>query len=372
MKTVLHFKGSEYDFVEDLAFQSKDGARVVEANEEWSPGQNIYLIIVLGFKNSQLAGVDWFPQPRRLEITFCSNRPSQIFKVDISSGKYGNRCLRKNFTSLPTQPRYHSGSDTIIYLSSLAYGPHHKEQKISTITSDETVGQISSLVQHRAKVAYTNLRVKSGLDLMFWILVCGVSLTRPDQLFIGRLSLRAPSNSNQASLIFPKNPSKKNPLGSSRIVRHGGPNTAVSTDQFKLRRVAGQLPCIDWIRIDVQEVLNATVKMIKKYFEFLDKELGLVPRFLSGRLNSQSCDWASMFPITDIADWTIAESNLGNGSELEKLVEPKTFSKMWELSLHQICQAGESCYFAACGENLPLRASSSVDRILSSLATSME
>jgi hypothetical protein len=79
-----------------------------------------------------------------------------------------------------------------------------------------------------------------------------------------------------------------------------------------------------------------------------------------------------MFPITDIADWTIAESNLGNGSELEKLVEPKTFSKMWELSLHQICQAGESCYFAACGENLPLRASSSVDRILSSLATSME
>jgi acylaminoacyl-peptidase len=40
---------------------------------------------------------------------------------------------------------------------------------------------------------------------------------------------------------------------------------------------------------------------------------------------------ATMFPITDIADWTIVESQLGQGRELEKLLNPGTLSRMWEM-----------------------------------------
>ena len=36
------------------------------------------------------------------------------------------------------------GSDIIIYLLSLAYGPHHKEQKITSISPDGTIRQIES------------------------------------------------------------------------------------------------------------------------------------------------------------------------------------------------------------------------------------
>jgi len=42
-------------------------------------------------------------------------------------------------------------------------------------------------------------------------------------------------------------------------------------------------------------------------------------------------DMATMFPITDIADWTIVESQLGQGGELEKLLNPGTLSRMWEM-----------------------------------------
>jgi acylaminoacyl-peptidase len=124
LKTILYFQGSEYEFVEDWGeqlvgksqpviclfkvnwepFQSEDGVRILEASDEWSPGQVrhyfsvLFFIIISSFSgfiqlvwcsNSQLAGVAWFHQPRRLGIIYCSNRPSQIFKVDISSGKYG-------------------------------------------------------------------------------------------------------------------------------------------------------------------------------------------------------------------------------------------------------------------------------------------
>nr|CAH0109618.1 unnamed protein product [Daphnia galeata] len=91
-----------------------------------------------------------------------------------------------------------------------------------------------------------------------WILVCGVSLTRPDQIFIGHKpgaypmdmpdsltgNKELPSTQSlvadvvsfkvegdmeyEASLIFPKNPSKKTPLV---VAPHGDPHS-VSTDQF--------------------------------------------------------------------------------------------------------------------------------------------
>ena len=43
-------------------------------------------------------------------------------------------------------------------------------------------------------------------------------------------------------------------------------------------------------------------------------------------------DIASMFPITDIADWTIVEVGAGDGSELEKMLTPETLSRMWQSS----------------------------------------
>lgn len=100
---------------------------------------------------------------------------------------------------------------------------------------------------------------------------------------------------------------------------------------------------------DVQEVHNATLQMLEKH-EFLDKETvflfggshgGFLVTHLSGQYpdfyravstRNPVIDIATMFPITDITDWTIVESGLGDGSELEKLLEPKTLTRMWEVS----------------------------------------
>lgn len=101
---------------------------------------------------------------------------------------------------------------------------------------------------------------------------------------------------------------------------------------------------------DVQEVHHATAQMVEKHSEVLDKELvflfggshgGFLVTHLSGQYpdfyravstRNPVIDMASMFPITDIADWTIVESGLGDGSELENLLEPQSFSRMWEFS----------------------------------------
>ena len=189
-------------------------------------------------------------------------------------------------------------------------------------------------------------------------------------------------------MIYPKNPTKKTPL---ILAPHGGPHVA-STDQFKLEvyffsQLGNKIQNVAHISLcllhclfqgyavllfnfrgsigfgekalhsllgkvgeqDVQEVHNATVKMIEKH-DFLDKELvflfggshgGFLVTHLSGQYpdfykavstRNPVIDMASMYPITDIADWTIVESKLGDGSELEKLLEPQTFSRMWEMS----------------------------------------
>lgn len=110
--------------------------------------------------NQHLYGVAWHHNhPRRLGLIYCSNRPSQIFKLDITSNKYGSLLqtpilfflfvlLFTSFvdwfglkTKTAASPRYNSVSDMAVYLTSIAYGPHHKEQKIVTISSDGTVRQ---------------------------------------------------------------------------------------------------------------------------------------------------------------------------------------------------------------------------------------
>lgn len=100
---------------------------------------------------------------------------------------------------------------------------------------------------------------------------------------------------------------------------------------------------------DVQEVHNTTLQMLEKH-DFLDREIvflfggshgGFLVTHLSGQYpdfyravstRNPVIDIATMFPITDITDWTIVESGLGDGSELEKLLEPETLKRMWELS----------------------------------------
>uniref|UniRef100_A0A0P5PDY1 acylaminoacyl-peptidase n=1 Tax=Daphnia magna TaxID=35525 RepID=A0A0P5PDY1_9CRUS len=450
--------GTEYDFVEDWGeqlvgksqpviciykvnwepFQSEDAVRILEASDEWSPGQLVWC------SNEHLAGVAWYHQPRRLGIIYCSNRPSQIFKVDVSSGKYDWFGLKRNTAA---SPRHHAESNTLVYLTSLAYGPHHKEQQIAIISPDGTVQQVhsdsSESYQGMYNQSFPERCWSSDGKLVFFttpckssvqsyalvldsfkvhklslpdgctgsvvldvfqdlILVCGVSLTRPDQLFIGRfdparvneapIQWKGLSGNNvlpsahslatdvlsfkpeddmeyEASLVFPKNASKKTPL---IVVPHGGPH-AVSTDQFKsevyffsqlgyavlfvnyrgstgfgeksLYSLLGKVGVQD-----VQEVHHATVQMVEKHSEVLDKELvflfggshgGFLVTHLSGQYpdfyravstRNPVIDMASMFPITDIADWTIVESGLGDGSELENLLELQSFSRMWEFS----------------------------------------
>jgi acylaminoacyl-peptidase len=87
---------------------------------------------------------------------------------------------------------------------------------------------------------------------------------------------------------------------------------------------------------DVQEVHQAAVKPLEKHSfpgfpnlvflcdashgGFLVTHLcGQYPDFYkSVSARNPAIDMATMFPITDIADWTIVESQLGQGGELEK------------------------------------------------------
>ena len=99
---------------------------------------------------------------------------------------------------------------------------------------------------------------------------------------------------------------------------------------------------------DVQEVHNATVAALEKH-TFLAKEVflyggshgGFLVTHLSGQFpdfyravstRNPVIDIATMFPISDIADWTIVEVDVGNGSELEEVLTAETLSRMWEHS----------------------------------------
>lgn len=158
-------------------------------------------------------------------------------------------------------PRFHLESKTIVYLTSSAFGPHHKEQKIACINSDGTIRQIdvktsesylgmynqsfpercwspdgkhlffstpcrSSLqtyALHIGKGFFSNGKCLSLIFLVLvvlessqifklsvpdsctgsvlldvsedYILISGVSLTRPDQLYVGRLNYENLSDS---------------------------------------------------------------------------------------------------------------------------------------------------------------------------------
>ncbi len=100
---------------------------------------------------------------------------------------------------------------------------------------------------------------------------------------------------------------------------------------------------------DVQEVHQAALKIIEKH-DFLDKDRvflfggshgGFLVTHLSGQYpdfyravatRNPVIDIATMYPISDISDWTIVEAGLGDGSELEKILNAKTLSVMYECS----------------------------------------
>jgi len=447
--------GNEYEFTEDWGEQlvgksqpvicifnvnfeplknSENPVRVFEPNNDWSPGQMTWC------SNDQVVGVAWFHHPRRLGLIYCSNRPSKLFKLSLSTGQY--EWFGKT-SETAASPRCHQESNSIVYLKSQAYGPHHKEQKIVCIndkgmntvdleTCDSYRGMYnqafpsrcwspsgkeiiftspckSSIQSYVLELDFNRIRQLSlpegcsgsvVLDVFEdLILVNGVSLTQPDQLFIGRIDYtaldktvvwqclssgtRLPTDFKlasdlltfhlpdqmeyEATLIY-KAGIDKSPL---IVCPHGGPHSG-NTDQFKseayffiqlgysvllinyrgstgygeanLNSLLGNVGVQD-----VQEVHNATVKALEKH-PFLCKEKvflfggshgGFLVTHLSGQFpdfyravstRNPVTDIASMFPITDIADWTIVEANLGDGSELENLLTPEMMSRMWEHS----------------------------------------
>ena len=101
---------------------------------------------------------------------------------------------------------------------------------------------------------------------------------------------------------------------------------------------------------DVQEVHDATTAVLKKHSTILRSDMvflfggshgGFLVTHLSGQFpdfyqavstRNPVIDIATMFPITDIADWTIVEAKEGDGSELEKVLKPETLSRMWQCS----------------------------------------
>lgn len=98
-------------------------------------------------------------------LIYCSNRSSQVFKVDITSNQFGkpphvrmSYSVCHNFiyhysiqitewfglkSNTAASPRHHPVNDKIIYLASQAFGPHHKEQKLVAINADGTIQQIT-------------------------------------------------------------------------------------------------------------------------------------------------------------------------------------------------------------------------------------
>ena len=51
---------------------------------------------MIWLSNNQLAGVAWFHHPRRLGLIYCTNRPSKLFKMSLSTGQYGMPNILEN------------------------------------------------------------------------------------------------------------------------------------------------------------------------------------------------------------------------------------------------------------------------------------
>lgn len=447
--------GNEYEFTEDWGEQlvgksqpvicvfnvnfeplkDENPLQVFEADNKWSPGQMIWL------SNNQLAGVAWFHHPRRLGLIYCSNRPSKLFKMSLSTGQYEWFGAEKETAA---SPRFHQDSNCIVYLKSQAYGPHHKEQKMVRINekgmctidveaTDSYRGMYNQGFPKRCwspsgkEIVFTSpckssvqsyileldscqihqLSLPEGcsgavvLDVFQdLILLNGVSLTRPDQLFIGRINYSAldeavvwkclstgtplPTDFSlatdlltfnlpdemlyEATLIY-KEGIENSPL---IVCPHGGPHSG-NTDQFSkeiyfFTRLGYSVLLINYRGStgfgdknlnsllgkvgtqDVQEVHDATTAVLKKHSTILRSDMvflfggshgGFLVTHLSGQFpdfyqavstRNPVIDIATMFPITDIADWTIVEAKEGDGSELEKVLKPETLSRMWQCS----------------------------------------
>ena len=100
---------------------------------------------------------------------------------------------------------------------------------------------------------------------------------------------------------------------------------------------------------DVEDVHQATLKALETH-SFLDRNMvflfggshgGFICTHLSGQhptfyravsVRSSSIDTATKFLSGDIADWHIVETGLGDGSELEKILDAKTLTAMYDCS----------------------------------------
>ncbi|CAB3253916.1 unnamed protein product [Arctia plantaginis] len=106
--------------------------------ESWCPGQ-----VRFSPDGSDVVGVAWETEPRRLGLIFCTNRPSWIFSLSLE----GNMRKLSADGLAVRSPRYSPLGD-LVWLQRQAGGPHHACHQLVTIKKGSTeVTTIIDIVQ---------------------------------------------------------------------------------------------------------------------------------------------------------------------------------------------------------------------------------